>query len=71
MKTMYYHVVDKKDTLYTLKGAGMNGAVCVVDLSVVRKNHKGHLSMKAAVETRKPFHKGIVKISDTGVSFIE
>ena len=67
MRTQYYHILNKQGGGYTIKGEGH--AIVVGDLSVVRNHSKGFVSLASAEKFMKPHHKGIMKISDKGVSF--
>ena len=67
MKTQYFHVISNKDGLLVAKGR--EHAMAVIDPSKLRLG-KGYMSLKDVQSSRKPFHIGIVKVADAGVTFL-
>ena len=69
MKTQYFHVISNVNGLLCAKGK--TPAAYVIDPAMLRKHGKGYLSMKEAEAARKPFHIGIVKVSDKAATFFD
>lgn len=71
MKTQYFLMMNKpKENLFYLKG-DENGAFYTISPENSREGCKGFMSLGKVKQSMKPWHKGILKVSDTGISLIE
>jgi hypothetical protein len=70
MKTQYFHVLDITGNLYTLKGAS-HAFMTITPEDSRKPYNKGFAALKTAETFKRPFHKGIVKVSDKGVFLLD